>query len=54
MLDILFQPKIFNYVTMGLYTANIAWQFFHSRPIDACYWMSALSITAVVTFGYQR
>ena len=50
----LFDPKIFNYVIMSLYGTNIIWQLLHGRMIDAAYWLSALAITATVTFGYQK
>ena len=47
-------PKIFNYVIMCLYLANSAWWAWHGKTADACYWLSALAITATVTWGYQR
>ena len=53
-LEILFDPRIFNWVIMGLYLANsVRWGFAGSIA-DVCYWLSALAITATVTFGYQR
>lgn len=54
MLAKLFNPLTFSYIIMGLYTTNILWQVAHSRWVDAAYWASALAITAVVTFGYQK
>lgn len=54
MLEILFQPKIFNYLIMGLYTINSLWWFAQGNKADGCYWLCALGITATVTFGYQR
>jgi hypothetical protein len=50
----LFNPKLFNCVIMALYLINAVWWFFHGSKTDACYWLSALAITATVTFGYQR
>lgn len=46
--------NIFNYVIMALYLANAIWQGYNSRYADMCYWLSALAITATVTFGYER
>jgi Trk-type K+ transport system membrane component len=54
MLAKLFNPQVFSYTIMGLYTANILWQLYYQRWWDAGYWASALAITAVVTFGYQK
>ena len=54
MVDIIFNPKTFNYIIMGLYLMNAGWWFFHGSKVDMFYWLSALSITATVTFGYQR
>lgn len=47
-------PKMFNYIIMGLYLANSGWWFWHKQVADGFYWLSALAITATVTFGYQR
>lgn len=52
--DMLFNPKIFNYIIMGLYLMNAGWWLFHGSKADMFYWLSALAITATVTFGYQR
>lgn len=49
-----FDPKIFNFVIMVLYGVNAAWWAGHGRYADTCYWLSALAITATVTFGYER
>ena len=47
-------PRIFNVVIMGLYTLNACrWAYARSWP-DVCYWLSALAITATVTFGYEH
>lgn len=54
MLAILFDPKFFNYVIIGLYTTNAArWAVYGSWP-DCFYWLSALAITLTVTFGYKH
>lgn len=47
-------PKLFNYVIMTLYLTNSAWWAWHGRWADVCYWLSALAITATVTFGYRH
>jgi len=53
-IEALFQPKIFNYIIMGMYLTNAGWWLFHGSKVDMFYWLSALAITATVTFGYQR
>lgn len=53
-MNILFDPKIFNYVIMGLYAANSVRWAFHGSWADVSYWLCALGITATVTFGYAR
>lgn len=47
-------PRLFNYVIMTLYALSAAWWAYHGKYVDTCYWLSALAITATVTFGYQR
>lgn len=54
MLEILFSPKIFNYIIMAMYFINAMWWLKNKSIADCCYWLSALAITATVTFGYQR
>jgi hypothetical protein len=54
MLEKLFNPQIFSYTIMALYTANVVWQGIHHRWWDMGYWASALAITMVVTLGYQK
>lgn len=50
----LLDPRIFNFIIMGLYVLNtIRWGFAGSWA-DAWYWSGAFWITAAVTFGYQR
>lgn len=50
----LLDPKIFNYVIMGLYATNAVWWLYNGSRADMCYWLSALAITATVTWGYGR
>lgn len=53
-MSFIFDPKIFNYTIMILYVLNaIRWAFAGSLG-DVCYWLSALSITATVTFMYKH
>lgn len=54
MIDILFDPRIFNFVIMGLYLTNAGRWAIHGSIADVCYWLSALAITATVTWGYGR
>lgn len=53
-MNLLTDPKIFNYVIMSLYAANIARWAFAGKLADVCYWASALAITATVTFLYKH
>lgn len=51
---ILFDPKFFNYVIMSLYFLSACrWAMSRKWP-DTCYWLSALAITATVTFLYEH
>jgi hypothetical protein len=50
----LLDPKIFNYVIMGLYALNAGRWAVNGSPADVCYWLSALAITATVTWGYSH
>jgi hypothetical protein len=47
-------PKIFNYVIMALYALNAARWAYERKVADVCYWLSALAITATVTFLYKH
>ena len=54
MRNILTDPRLFNFVIMALYAASaIRWSF-SAKWADACYWLSALAITATVTWGYKH
>lgn len=53
-MNLLLDPKLFNYVIMALYAANVARWFVAGSYADACYWASAFAITATVTFGYHH
>jgi hypothetical protein len=47
-------PKVFNYVIMGLYFLNACRWAYERKAADVCYWLSALAITATVTFMYKH
>lgn len=49
-MSIFSDPKIFSYVIMVLYALNSARQFYARDIGQGCYWISALCITATVTF----
>lgn len=51
---LLFDPKVFNYLIMVLYCLNACRWAWQGSWADVCYWLSALSITATVTFGYKH
>jgi len=53
-MTLLHDPRLFNYVIMVLYALNTVRWAFAKSPADVCYWLSALAITATVTFGYRH
>lgn len=53
-MDWLMHPKVFNVVIMSLYCLAAGWWAFHGKWADSLYWLFALGITSVVTWGYQR
>lgn len=53
-LNLLLDPKIFNYCIMVLYCLNILRWLIEGKPVDAWYWVSALSLTFCLTFGYKH
>lgn len=50
----LIDPKLFNYVIMSLYGLNTLRWAYAGKIADVCYWLSALAITATVTFLYKH
>lgn len=50
----LLDPKLFNYVIMSLYALNSGRWAINGSWADVCYWLSALAITATVTWGYKH
>lgn len=51
---LLLDPKAFNYLIMILYFCNAVRWAWQRSTADACYWLSALAITATVTFLYKH
>jgi hypothetical protein len=49
---LLLDPKVFNYTIMCLYAINAGRWAVYGNWADVCYWLSALGITATVTWGY--
>jgi hypothetical protein len=47
-------PRVFNYIVMVMYTLNAGRWLAAGKMADMCYWLSALAITATVTFGYKH
>lgn len=53
-MNLLLDPKAFNYLIMVLYFLNAGRWAFEGKWADVCYWLCALGITATVTFGYAH
>lgn len=53
-MSLLFDPRVFNYVIMTLYTLNAIQWAMRGNFADMFYWLSALAITATVTWGYMH
>jgi hypothetical protein len=47
-------PRLFNFVIMTLYGLSAIRWACAFKWADTCYWLSALAITATVTFGYKH
>lgn len=47
-------PRIFNFIILGLYTLNFFWWLYNGQYAQAWYWVSAASITAAVTWGFPH
>ena len=50
----LLDPRIFNFIIIGLNCANAVRWAINGSWADCCYWLSALAITLTVTFGYKH
>lgn len=53
-MKLLADPRAFNFLIMALYAASAVRWAYAGRWADMCYWLSALAITATVTFGYKH
>ena len=53
-MKLLLDPRIFNYVILTLYGANVVRWAFDRSLADCCYWLSAFAITATITFLYRH
>lgn len=53
-MTLLTDPRAFNFLIMALYFLNACRWFAAGSIADCCYWLSALAITATVTFGYAH
>jgi hypothetical protein len=53
-IKLLLDPRFFNYFIMVLYGLNVIRWGFEGKVADMCYWLSALAITATVTFLYKH
>lgn len=54
LLTLVKDPKVFNYVIMSMYALNAVRWAVEGKIADVCYWLSALAITATVTFLYAH
>ena len=54
MLNLILDPRIFNYAIMVMYGLNVVRWAAAGSVADVCYWLSALAITATVTFLYAH
>lgn len=54
MITILKDPRVFSYLIMILYLLNAGRWAYEKSWKDVCYWLSALAITATVTFMYEH
>ena len=54
MLAFLFDPRVFNFVILALYGANVARWLVAGRPVTALYWAGAFLITSAVTWGLEH
>mgnify|MGYP007089703857 CR=1 FL=1 len=50
----LLDPRIFNFIIMGLYAFSAIRWGISAKWADMFYWLSALAITMTVTFGYRH
>lgn len=53
-MNFLLDPRVFNFIIMGLYACNAARWAIAGSWADVAYWIGALWITCSVTFGYRH
>jgi hypothetical protein len=53
-MQLLADPRVFNFIIMTLYALNAARWAWEGKWADVSYWLSALAITATVTWGYKH
>lgn len=53
-MNLLFDPKVFNYVILTLYALNAVRWGVDGKVADVCYWLSAFAITFTITFLYKH
>ena len=54
MINLIFDPKIFNYIILTLFLlASIRWAFAESWA-DCLYWFAAFQLNAAITWGFSR
>lgn len=53
-MQLLLDPRLFNYVVLTLYGLNCLRWAVEGKIADVCYWASAAAITATVTFLYKH
>jgi hypothetical protein len=49
-----FDPRLFNFLILGLYGCNILRWAIEGKLADTVYWLGAFIITSAVTFGYNH
>jgi hypothetical protein len=52
--SVFLDPRLFNFVIMTLYLCAAIRFAISKRWVDMLYWLGALLITGVVTFGYSE
>ena len=50
----LLDPKVFNYIILGLFALSAVRWAFAGAWIDVVYWVSSFALTATVTFGFKH
>lgn len=50
----LLDPRLFNFIIMGLYLLNTCWWAYNKNWPQTLYWCAAFQITAAVTWGVSK